>query len=154
MLTTKIVSLIKGFASPLFTPAIPFRLETLGYGQISSLTGWLSAAYAAGLIIATFPFVWLGARSRSKRNLLLAALLLMAVGVIILMVVPNYAAMVAGRVLQGASGAGIWTLGLALGMSKPFTRLIHRSMTLAEAARWGTLGPMQGQGQSIDSYNV
>lgn len=101
--------------SPLFTPAIPFRLETLGYDQISSLTGWLSAAYAAGLIIATFPFVWLGARTPSKRNLLLAALTLMAVGVVILMVVPNYAAMVAGRVLQGASGAGIWTLGLALG---------------------------------------
>lgn len=130
--------------SPLFTPAIPFRLETLGYGQISSLTGWLSAAYAAGLIIATFPFVWLGARSRSKRNLLLAALCLMAVGVIILMVVPNYAAMVAGRVLQGASGAGIWTLGLALGMSERVPGS-HPSVcaSLVAPSLMAAVGPMQ-----------
>lgn len=114
---------------PLFTPAIPFRLETLGYDQISSLTGWLSAAYAGGLIVATFPFVWLGARTRSKRNLLLAALCLMAVGVLILMLVPNYAAMVCGRILQGASGAGIWTLGLALG--KDFAFLSSRNWPIA-----------------------
>lgn len=67
---------------------------------------------------------------RGKRNLLLAALLLMAVGVVILMVVPNYAAMVAGRVLQGASGAGIWTLGLALGK---WLMLLRKRPSLASA---------------------
>lgn len=100
---------------PLFTPAIPFRLEQLGYTSISSLTGWLTAAYAGGLIVATFPFTWLGSRYKAKRNILLAALALMAVGVLLFLLVPNYAAMVAARFLQGTSGAGIWTLGLALG---------------------------------------
>jgi len=99
---------------PLYTPAIPFRLEELGYGAISSKTGWLSSAYAAGLIIATFPVTWLGNKYRSKRNVLLAFLMLMAVGVLLFLLVPNYAAMVCARVLQGASGAGIWVLGLAL----------------------------------------
>ena len=100
---------------PLYTPAIPFRLEKLGYASVPSLTGWLSAAYAGGLIIAILPFVWLGSRYKAKRNMLLAALLLLAVGILLFLVVPNYAAMVAARVLQGTSAAGIWTLGLALG---------------------------------------
>lgn len=98
----------------IYNPAIPFRLEALGYDNISSLTGWLSAAYAAGLIIATLPFSWLGGRVRSKRILLLFALLLMAVAIIIFLVVDTYAAMVVSRLLQGCSGAGVWTLGLAL----------------------------------------
>ena len=100
---------------PLFTPAIPFRLESLGFRSVPSLTGWLSAGYAGGLIISTLPFIWLGSRYKAKRNILLAALLLMAGGVLIFLLVPYYAAMVAARVLQGGSGAGIWTLGLALG---------------------------------------
>ena len=99
---------------PLYTPAIPFRLRDLGYTNISSLTGWLAAAYAAGLIVATFPFAWLGSRVRSKRNLLLAAVTLFMVGIVMFLAVSNYAGMVVARFVQGASGAGIWTLGLAL----------------------------------------
>lgn len=98
----------------LYTPAIPFRLEALGYTQVSSLTGWLGTAYAGGLIIATVPFSWAGSTFKGKRLLLLLALALMAVGVIIMWFVESYAAMVVARALQGASGSGIWTLGLAL----------------------------------------
>lgn len=100
---------------PLYTPAIPFRLEELRYDEISSKTGWLSSAYAAGLIVATFPITWLGSKYRSKRNILLGALALMAAGVLLFLLVANYAAMVSARILQGASGAGVWVLGLALG---------------------------------------
>ena len=66
-------------------------------------TGWTQAAYAAGLIIATFPFAWLGARTSSKRLLLLGALALMAIGVLIFLLVPSYAAMMC---VQGAPALG------------------------------------------------
>lgn len=71
------------------------------------MAGWLNAAYAAGLILSTFPFTWLGARTNQKRNILLGALVLMAVGVLLFLLVENYAAMVAARILQGASGSGV-----------------------------------------------
>lgn len=45
---------------PIYSPAIPPRLEALGYSEVSSKAGWLNAAYAAGLILSTFPFTWLG----------------------------------------------------------------------------------------------
>lgn len=79
--------------------------------------GWLSAAYAGGLIIATFPFTWLGDRYKSKRTTLLGALSLTATAILLFLFVSNYPAMFVARVLQGAGGAGVWTLGLALGQS-------------------------------------
>ena len=99
---------------PLFTPAIPFRLQELGYEDVSSLTGWLTASYAGGLILTCFPYAWLGSRYKQKRGLLLASLGLLIVALIVFLLVRNYAAMVVARALQGASGSGIWTLGLAL----------------------------------------
>lgn len=64
----------------------------------------------------------------------------MAVGVVILMVVPNYAAMVAGRVLQGASGAGIWTLGLALGACSAGQEWMRRCSFI-----WAGVWPMHSR---------
>lgn len=49
-----------------------------------------------------------GARTNAKRSILLGALLLMAIGVLLFMLVPNYTAMVFARLLQGASGSGVW----------------------------------------------
>lgn len=36
---------------------VPFRLQALGYDAIGSKTGWLVAAYAAGLIVSSPPIV-------------------------------------------------------------------------------------------------
>ncbi|KAL7008859.1 hypothetical protein EMMF5_001606 [Cystobasidiomycetes sp. EMM_F5] len=116
---------------PLFTPAIPFRLEALGFQNIPSLTGWLAAAYAGGLVVATFPFAWLGSRYRGKRNLLLGALVLMALSILFFLFAPNYAGMVSARVLQGASGAGIWTIGLALVADNCPSTMLGKCMGIA-----------------------
>lgn len=62
---------------------IPFRLEALGYDQIGSKTGWLVAAYAAGLIVSSPPIAYIGGRVKGKRTPLIIALLFMAGGEIL-----------------------------------------------------------------------
>lgn len=93
---------------PLFSVAIPGRLEELGYGHdVGSKTGYLNAVYAAGMVVSTFPFTWLGARTKQNRKLLLAALALMAAGVVLFLLGKTYATMLVARTLQGASASGV-----------------------------------------------
>ncbi|SCZ90569.1 BZ3500_MvSof-1268-A1-R1_Chr9g10882 [Microbotryum saponariae] len=98
----------------LVVPVVPFRLEALGYDNVGSKTGWLVAAYAAGLIVSSPPIAYVGGRFKDKRTPLLIALGFMAAAVVLFMETSSYSAMLVSRVLQGISGTGIWTLGLAL----------------------------------------
>lgn len=59
-------------------PVVPFRLEELGMPDVASRTGWLIAAYAAGLIIGAPPMAYIGSRIKSRRVPLIFALLFMA----------------------------------------------------------------------------
>lgn len=93
---------------------IPFRLEALGYDEVGSKTGWLVAAYAGGLIVSSPPIAYIGGRIRGKQIPLIIALLAMAGGILMFMFTESYTALVISRVLQGISGTGIWTLGLAM----------------------------------------
>lgn len=69
----------------LVVPVVPFRLEALGYSDVSGKTGWLVAAYAAGLIAASPLAVWIGAEYKNRQVPLTLGLLFMAGGAHILL---------------------------------------------------------------------
>ncbi|BGP24065.1 hypothetical protein JCM10295v2_002966 [Rhodotorula toruloides] len=100
----------------LAVPVIPFRLDALGYAkeEIGSLTGWLVAAYAGGLIVSSPPVAYVGARWKNRQIPLTLGLLFMAGAVVMFMEANSYALMVVARILQGFSGTVLWTIGLAL----------------------------------------
>ncbi|KAM0792095.1 hypothetical protein ACM66B_004799 [Microbotryomycetes sp. NB124-2] len=98
----------------LVVPVIPYRLQELGYDSISSRTGWLVAAYAGGLVVSSPPVAYLGSLIRGKRIPLIISLLFMAGATILFMETTDYTVLVIARVLQGFSGTGIFSLGLAL----------------------------------------
>mgnify|MGYP001600461029 CR=1 FL=1 len=127
--------LLTGAPCEQIVPVVPFRLQDLGYSNVGSKTGWLVAAYAAGLIVSSPPVAWAGNRFRGRRMPLLFALCFMAGAVILFMETASFTAMIISRILQwvllrpvpeslgpsliptsprGISGTGLWTLGLAL----------------------------------------
>ncbi|GAA5855560.1 hypothetical protein JCM9279_005121 [Rhodotorula babjevae] len=101
-------------AYSLVVPVVPFRLEALGYDDIGGKTGWLVAAYAAGLIVSSPVAGWMGAKYKNRQIPLTLGLLFMAGAVILFMESESFALMVVARVLQGFSGTVLWTIGLAL----------------------------------------
>lgn len=103
-------------AYSILSPVLPFRLRDLGYAEndIGTLTGWLVAAYAGGLIIASPPAALIGAAYEGRRLPLLLALVSLAASTVLFMLSTNYTGLVFGRVLQGISGTGIWTWGLSM----------------------------------------
>ncbi|GAA6036084.1 hypothetical protein JCM8097_006605 [Rhodosporidiobolus ruineniae] len=100
----------------IIVPVIPFRLQALGYAEdrVGSLTGWLVAAYAGGLIVSSPPAAWIGAKWDNRQIPLVGGLLFMAGAIVLFMETHVYAAMVVARILQGFSGTTLWTIGLAL----------------------------------------
>ncbi|KAK4704865.1 hypothetical protein P7C70_g1339, partial [Phenoliferia sp. Uapishka_3] len=98
----------------LIVPVIPFRLQALGYSDVGSKTGWLVAAYAGGLIVSSPPVAWAGGYFKGRRIPLLFTLCFMAGAIILFMETSSFTAMIISRILQGFSGTGLWTLGLAL----------------------------------------
>ncbi|KPV72222.1 uncharacterized protein RHOBADRAFT_3987, partial [Rhodotorula graminis WP1] len=98
----------------LVVPVVPFRLEALGYDDIGGKTGWLVAAYAAGLIVSSPVAGWVGAKYKNRQVPLTLGLLFMAGAVILFMESKSFALMVVARILQGFSGTVLWTIGLAL----------------------------------------
>lgn len=64
----------------LVVPVVPFRLEALGYDDVGGKTGWLVAAYAAGLIVSSPFAAWVGARYKNRQIPLTVGLLFMAGG--------------------------------------------------------------------------
>ena len=64
----------------LVVPVVPFRLEALGYDDIGGKTGWLVAAYAAGLIVSSPVAGWIGAKYKNRQVPLTLGLLFMAGG--------------------------------------------------------------------------
>lgn len=93
---------------------MPYRLAQLGYSNVAAKTGWLVAAYSGGLIASTPLVAWVGSRYKARQPPLIVALLFMAGALFLFMFTDNYAAMIVSRIMQGCSGTGLWTLGLAL----------------------------------------
>lgn len=119
---------ISGYS--IVVPVIPFKLETLGYAEPASLTGWIVAAYAAGLILSSPVVAWIGGRFhgtpacgtnrdealiRAGRRLpLLGGLVFMAGATVLFLLAESVSALVIARIMQGFSGTALWSLGLSL----------------------------------------
>ncbi|GAA99059.1 uncharacterized protein L969DRAFT_74093 [Mixia osmundae IAM 14324] len=98
----------------LVVPIVPFRLRDLGYEDVASLTGWLVAAYAGGMIISSPPVAYVGELTPSRQWPLICSLGFMACSLVLFMLARSYWLLVLARVLQGCSGSGLWILSLPL----------------------------------------
>ncbi|OCF43885.1 hypothetical protein I317_02328 [Kwoniella heveanensis CBS 569] len=98
-------------------PVIPFRLEDLGYDNISSRTSWFLFAFCTSMAvctIVTFPIAYFLHRRPWRKGPLLMSCCLMQTALFLLMFVENYAVMILARALQGLSCTVIWSVGFAL----------------------------------------
>jgi len=93
---------------------IPFQLAQWGYTDLSSRTGWLLFAFAAGICVGTVFAAWISERYKTRRLPMLAGIVGLIGSTIMFMLAPNYAVLVVARVLQGLASAIIWTVGVAL----------------------------------------
>ncbi|KAF7507770.1 hypothetical protein GJ744_010071 [Endocarpon pusillum] len=105
------------FLYGLIVPVLPFLLRdriSLPQDQVQSYSSALLASYAGASVLFSLPAGWIADRTSSRRlpflsglAALLAATLMLSLGKII-------AVLVMARVLQGMSGAVVWTVGLAM----------------------------------------
>ncbi|KAK4626458.1 hypothetical protein CLAFUW4_04323 [Fulvia fulva] len=105
------------FAYGIVVPVFPFALtERAGIDQ-SDIQSWTSiflAVYGAALLVASPIFGWLADRMKSRQIPFMIGLLLLGASTAMLTVGDSIGLLAAGRVLQGASAAVVWVVGLAL----------------------------------------
>ncbi len=87
--------------------------DLLARGATSFEVGGVFAAYALGLLLATFPAGWLTDQI-GARQVLLAGLLALLLSTLLFAFVPGIFWLFLARALQGVSGSITWTAGLAL----------------------------------------
>ncbi|KZT52767.1 MFS general substrate transporter [Calocera cornea HHB12733] len=105
---------VDGLVYSLPVAVIPFQLGKLGYTELSSKTGWLLFAYAAGVVVCTAPIAYVSEKYDARRLPLVFALVALQGSLIMFMLAPNYALMLLARALQGAASSIVWTVGIAL----------------------------------------
>ncbi|CAH7690418.1 major facilitator superfamily domain-containing protein [Phakopsora pachyrhizi] len=98
----------------IIVPVLPFHLESLGFQHIPEKSSLLVAAYALGLIASSIPIGILGEVVKNRKIPLLICLAFLAASLVLFWASHSFAVLVISRILQGFSGTGIWTLGLAL----------------------------------------
>ncbi|WVW87013.1 hypothetical protein I302_109069 [Kwoniella bestiolae CBS 10118] len=95
-------------------PVLPYRLQSLNYTNISTLTSWLLFAYSIGIFICTLPVAYFFHKYPYRRSPLIFAVLALDVAVILFMTINTYWVMVLSRFIQGASSTVVWSVGFAL----------------------------------------
>ncbi|PLW31253.1 hypothetical protein PCASD_18069 [Puccinia coronata f. sp. avenae] len=98
----------------LMVPVLPFRLESIGYHNIPAKSSYLIAAFAFGLIVSSVPIGIFGELVKARKVPLLFCLVFLAASLILFWLSSSFVVLIIARLLQGVSGTGIWTLGLAL----------------------------------------
>ncbi|KIJ65803.1 hypothetical protein HYDPIDRAFT_109824 [Hydnomerulius pinastri MD-312] len=92
----------------------PFRLENLGYQDVSSLVGWLLFIYSGSLVLAT-PLVAIISESlKTRRSIMIVGLFSLLASQFILMFSNTFWLMCIGRFFEGISSSIVMTAGLAL----------------------------------------
>ncbi|KAF2853652.1 MFS transporter-like protein [Plenodomus tracheiphilus IPT5] len=129
------------FLYGIIVPVIPFALKTRSHVDKSRVQYWVSvlvAIYGAALLAFSPICGWLADRGASRRSPLLLGLLALLGSTALLNIGNSTGILVAGRVLQGASAAVVWVVGLALlADTVPQERL-------ATATGWLSLGMSLG----------
>ncbi|WVR08154.1 hypothetical protein IAU60_005200 [Kwoniella sp. DSM 27419] len=101
-------------AYAIVVPVLPYRLQELGYTNVSGLVSWLLFAYAIGIGIFILPVGFIFHRYPYRRGPMVIAVLALMVAIILFMTINAYWVMVLSRFLQGAISTVIWTVGFAL----------------------------------------
>lgn len=105
------------FLYGVIVPVIPFALEEkidIGGNEVQHWVSIFIAIYGAALLGFSPLFGWLADRSSSRRAPLLLGLMTLLGATVLLNIGSNVGLFIAGRILQGASAAVVWTVGLAL----------------------------------------
>ncbi|KAI1178986.1 MFS general substrate transporter [Nemania sp. FL0916] len=105
------------FLYGLIVPVAPLALQQrvgLAAADAQRWTSILLAVYGASLLVFAPIFGYLADRSNSRRSPLIVGLLILASATVLLYVGTSLPFWVAGRALQGAAAAMVWTVGLAL----------------------------------------
>nr|XP_019043632.1 hypothetical protein I302_08212 [Kwoniella bestiolae CBS 10118]OCF22562.1 hypothetical protein I302_08212 [Kwoniella bestiolae CBS 10118] len=101
-------------AYAIVVPILPYRLQSLHYTNVSSLTSWLLFAYSMGIFLCTFPVGYFFHKYPLRRAPLIAAVLALDLAVILFMTINTYWVMVVSRFIQGASSTVVLSVGFAL----------------------------------------
>ncbi|KAF7569063.1 AraJ, Arabinose efflux permease [Pyrenophora tritici-repentis] len=105
------------FLYGVIVPVIPFAIRSRSHIEQDRVQYWVSvlvAVYGASLLAFSPVCGWLADRGSSRRSPLLLGLLVLLGATILLDVGNSIAVLIVGRVLQGASAAVVWVVGLAL----------------------------------------
>ncbi|KAG9188041.1 hypothetical protein G6011_01964 [Alternaria panax] len=129
------------FLYGVIVPVIPFAIGSRSHVQEDQVQYWVSvlvAVYGAALLVFSPICGWLADRGSSRRFPLLLGLSVLLGATIMLNFGNSTGVLVVGRVLQGASAAVVWVVGLALlADTVPQERL-------ATATGWLTIGMSLG----------
>ncbi|TYJ56247.1 hypothetical protein B9479_003092 [Cryptococcus floricola] len=101
-------------ACSIIVPVLPYRLQDLGYSDVSSLTAWLLLAYSVGMVVCAFPVAYYFHKYPHRRWPLIVAVIGMILATILFMLGRPFWTMVVARALVGIFSAVIWTVGFAL----------------------------------------
>ncbi|PSN66661.1 MFS transporter-like protein [Corynespora cassiicola Philippines] len=105
------------FLYGMIVPVLPFSLENrsnVGQNRVQYWVSVLIAVYGASLLAFSPICGWLADHTTSRRSPLLIGLLALLGSTVLLNVGSTIGIMVVARILQGASAAVVWVVGLAL----------------------------------------
>ena len=105
------------FLYGLIVPILPFMLRDrvdLPQDQVQAYVSALLAAYAGASVLCSLPIGILTDRLETRQAPFLAGLAALLGATIMLALGQSIAALLVARVLQGLSGAVVWTVGLAM----------------------------------------
>ncbi|KAH7913505.1 major facilitator superfamily domain-containing protein [Hygrophoropsis aurantiaca] len=124
----------------------PFRLERLGYSDISGLVGWLLVIYSGAMVLSTPVVAIISEHTHSRRGIMLTGVFSLLASQLILMEAPSFWVMCIGRFFEGISSSIILTVGLSLICdTTPEKRLgAHLGMAMAGGSLGQLIGPAAG----------
>ena len=105
------------FLYGLIVPVLPFMLQkrvNLPQDQVQSYVSGLLAAYAGASVIFSIPAGWIADRTNARQTPFLCGLVALLGATVLLALGKSIAVLVVARILQGTSGAVVWTVGLAM----------------------------------------
>jgi MFS family permease len=124
-------------------PLLPDYVSELGLSKAEA--GILTAAYAAGTLLASLPAGWVAARFGPRRTVIVG-LLLLGMASVVFGFAGGFALLVAARLAQGVAGALIWSGGLTwlITTAPPEHRGSVIGTALGTAVAGALLGPVLG----------
>ncbi|PKY03266.1 MFS transporter [Aspergillus campestris IBT 28561] len=137
--------LLYGLIVPIVPTALHERVK-LSQGEEQRWTSILLALHGAAMTIVSPICGYLADRTQSRRWPFLIGLAILVVATALLCIGTNLALWIVGRLLQGAAGAMVWTVGLALLVDRFEEDALGQALGYAAMSTVGgtTAGPLLG----------